>query len=91
MADGGAFVVGEEHQDLHLLAALGDQAVVRHVGPCALAQATGRTGDGRPARVAFVVAGDDPLAHAGHALHRLHATDCTHAEVEGLDRAHDLG
>ncbi|MNR33902.1 hypothetical protein D3C85_1516240 [compost metagenome] len=41
MAEGGAFVVGKKHQDLHLLTAIGDHPVVRHVGARALTEAAG--------------------------------------------------
>ncbi|MNR36143.1 hypothetical protein D3C85_1540380 [compost metagenome] len=88
MGHRGPFVVGEEHQDLHLLAAIGHQAVIGRIGARALAQAAGRTGYSRPARVAFVVAGDHGLAHAGHALHRLHTGHAAHLEVKSFHRTH---
>ncbi|MNN43325.1 hypothetical protein D3C81_1575550 [compost metagenome] len=88
MRDRGAIVVGEKHQNLHLLAAIGHQAVLGHVGTGTLTQAPGRTGNGRPTWVAFVVAGNHRLAKTGHRLHRLHAGDAAHLEVEGFHRTH---
>ena len=89
MGHGGAFVVGQEHQNLHLLAAVRYQSRVRRIGVGALLQTLGGTGDGRPARVAFVVAGNHLLAHPRYALHRLHTADFTHLEVECFHRSHD--
>ncbi|MNO86123.1 hypothetical protein D3C76_775130 [compost metagenome] len=85
---GRALVVIEEHQHLHALATLGNQARVWRIGHRALLQATRGARYGRPAWVAFVVAGDHFLAHASHALHRLHPGDVAHLEVERLDCAH---
>jgi len=88
MGHGGAFVVGQEHQNLHLLAAVRYQSRVRRIGVGTLLQTLGGTRNGRPARVAFVVAGNDLLAHARHALHRLHTGHFAHLEIEGFHRPH---
>ena len=44
MEDGRALMVGEEHRDLLMRAALGDEAVVRRIGQRALLQTTRRSG-----------------------------------------------
>ncbi len=89
LSHGGAFVVGQKHQNLHFLAAVSYQPRIRRIGIGALLQALGGTRDRCPARVAFVVAGNHLLAHTGHALHRLHTGHFTHLEVEGFDCTHD--
>ena len=83
-------MIGEEDQNLHLLATIGHQAIIWGIGARALTQPPTRTRNRRPARIAFVVAGNHRLTHTRHALYRLHAGHGANLEVEGFHRTHDL-
>ena len=82
MADRCPFMIGQEHQNLHALTAFSHQPVIRHVSTRALAQAAFGAWNGRPARVAFVVAGNHVFAHAGNALHRLHTRHAAYLKIK---------
>ncbi len=91
MLDGLAAVILQEHQDLHRLAAVEHQAVRLRVSHRAGLQPALSAGNRRPARIAFVIAGDGHLAHPRHALDRLHAGDAAGLEIHLLHRAHHVG
>src|SRR5690606_4167195 len=61
------------------------------IGPRTRHQSPGRPRNGGPARITFVVSGNGDLAHARHAVYRVHAIDAARMEVQLLDRAHDVG